>query len=376
MINLSEISGAYLAKYPVEKIAEVIGKEARLVERWKKIDTFPALVDLIRLQEFDPSVLGADDSDPIGQTKEEVIAEYLEQHPTEQIGAFGVERDTIIAEYLASPAFADQVAALTPTESEPTPYEWPQGDKVAILMPSNRDPDWGILKAFAAIFERDKMQLLHPGEPMSAILYRDRNQLAADFLASGCPWAVNWDDDTVPPHGDVEYLRHLSGNPAYPESYARLNPIGRLLQAKKTLVGATYFSRRRGGRAQYAGAFASTLANDVVHNGPRNLVEKQSWVGMGFTLIHRSVFTDIIRTQPQIEIKDPAIIKQVGYKYRFFNSLSIDGPDSENSEDVAFCTRALRAGHQPHVDHAVSCVHVGRHGFSYHNTQRPSIPLQ
>lgn len=371
MINLSEIAGAYLAKYPVEKIAEVIGKEARLVERWKKIDTFPALIDLIRLQEFDPSVLGADDSDPIGQTKEEIIAEWQSVHggPPAAIQLPPSEED--VRAYVEN---HPELAVSSPAEV--TPYEWPQGDKVAILMPSNRDPDWGILKAFAAIFERDKMQLLHPGEPMSAILYRDRNQLAADFLASGCPWAVNWDDDTVPPHGDVEYLRHLSGNPAYPESYARLNPIGRLLQAKKTLVGATYFSRRRGGRAQYAGAFASTLANDVVHNGPRNLVEKQAWVGMGFTLIHRSVFTDIIRTQPQIEIKDPATIKQVGYKYRFFNSLSIDGPDSENSEDVAFCTRALRAGHQPHVDHAVSCVHVGRHGFSYHNTRRPSIPLQ
>ncbi len=256
---------------------------------------------------------------------------------------------------------------------EPTKYEWPTGSKIAILMPTNRGFHPGILKAFAAIYDRDKMQLLHPGTDMA--LLRARNILANDFLASGAEYALPWDDDVIPPHGDVGYHREISDNPNFPEAYIKLHPIGRLLQAKKTLVSAVYFSRRRGGRAQFESAFANRAADEVEHRGPRNAVTKDGWCGLGFCLIHRSVFLDIQRTQPELEIKDSVRARQLGYKWRFFNPLSVTGDDSENSEDAAFCARAARAGHHCYIDHAVSCVHVGPKGFSFQNTARAAVPI-
>ena len=257
---------------------------------------------------------------------------------------------------------------------DPTPYEWPTGSKIAILMPTNRGFHPGILKAFAAIYDRDKMQLLHPGTDMA--LLRARNILANDFLASGCEWALHWDDDVVPPHGDVAFHRAISENPNFPEAFIKLHPIGRLLQAKKTLVSAVYFSRRKGGRAQFESAFANRAADEVEHRGPRNIVTKDGWCGLGFCLIHRNVFLDIQRTQPELEIKDAVRARQLSYKWRFFNPLSVTGDDSENSEDAAFCTRAAKAGHATWIDHAVSCVHVGAKGYSFRNTASANIPLQ
>lgn len=259
----------------------------------------------------------------------------------------------------------------TPQAPEPTPYEWPSGSKIAILMPTNRAFVPGILKSFAAIYERDKMQLLHPGTDMP--LLRARNILAADFLASGCEWALPWDDDVVPPHGDVAFHRALSENPNFPEKYIKLHPIGRLLQAKKTIVSAVYFSRRKGGRAQFESAFVNKAADDVEHRGPRNAVTRDGWAGLGFCLIHRSVFLDIQKTQPELQIRNPERVRQLGYSWRFFNPLSVTGDDSEHSEDCAFFTRAARAGHVTWVDHAVSCIHVGSKGYSFANTANPAV---
>lgn len=343
MRNLESLPRAYLNKHGVAKCAEVVGKDARIVERWK-VGNMPPLIDLQKLIEFDPSMWSAPpapvgEDDPIGDQRAE----------------------------------GTPLVAIAPLAPEPTPYEWPTGTKIAILMPTNRAFVPGVLKAFAAIYERDKMQLLHPGTDMP--LLRARNILAAEFLASGCEWALSWDDDTIPPHGDVEYHRALAEDPMFPEPYIKLHPIGRLLQQKKTLIGGVYFSRKKGGRAQFHGAFASKPVDEAEHRGPRNLVTEEQWVGMGFTLIKREVFTDIMRTQPELQIKDQTLARQLGYSWRFFNPLSITGADSEHSEDVAFCTRAARAGHKTFVDHAISCIHVGPKGHGFRNTAKAVQPL-
>jgi hypothetical protein len=80
-------------------------------------------------------------------------------------------------------------------------------------------------------------------------------------------------------------------------------------------------------------------------------------------LVHRSVFEDIIKTQPEVEVTDLAFVSKFGYKYRFFNHIT-----EEHSEDASFCIRAKKAGHQTYVDYAVMPLHVGEAAYSYHNT--------
>lgn len=352
MTDLTKLHELYLAKYPVEKVAEVIGKSPHIVERWKA-GNVPALADVQKLVVFDPSVLPWTSA------------------PAPEVA--WDEAATAATTYAVS--VAPELASAPVVNPGPTPYEWPRGQKIAILMPTNRGFHPGILKAFAAIFDSHKMQFPHPGTMMSGVITRNRNQLASEFLASDCEWALNWDDDTIPPFGDVQYHRAICENHNFPETYIKLHPIGRLLQAKKTLVGAVYFSRRKGGRAQFESAFINRAADEVEHRGPRNAVTKDGWCGLGFALVHRSVFTDIQKTQPELEIKNPALIRQLGYNWRFFNALSVTGEDSEHSEDAAFCARAAKAGHVCYVDHAISCAHIGDHGYSFANTGNRAIPL-
>jgi len=328
MTQLTEIGKTFVTKYGAAKAAEIIGKNIGIPEKWVAGGNQPTVVDLQKLVEFDSTLIGAP---VVTESWEEPVAK------------------------------SEEIA----------PWVWPEGKRIAILMPSNRAPHLGVLKCFATLFERDKMQFI----PLKTNFppTRGRNVLASRWLASGCEWGLWWDDDTVVPHGDVGWFREITGNPNFPPEFANINPIARLLQQNRTLIGGCYFGRSDNGRAQYASAFQSNLADDAAHTGPRNFVEETPWVGFGFTLVNIRVLQDIIRTQPEIEIKNTILAGQLGYRYRFFNALSVTGDDSENSEDACFCTRALRAGHHTFVDHAVVPTHIGERGYSYHNTRR-SVP--
>ena len=249
-----------------------------------------------------------------------------------------------------------------------TPYAWPEGKKIAILTPTLGHPTVGYATSLAQLFERDKMKLnILP----TNFIVRGRNQLAEWFLfQSECEWAFNWDDDVALPFGDVPWFQAQMANPLYPVPFARLHPIGRLLSHGRRFIGGCYFGRHTGGRAQFAQAFVSRAADDAAHAGPRDLIQEVSWIGFGCSLIHREVFMDIIKTQPQIEIQDKARARSLGFRYRFFNQTSLYGEHDDDSEDVAFCERARRAGHSVFIDHAVVPVHEGRMGYCYHNTRR------
>jgi len=242
------------------------------------------------------------------------------------------------------------------------PYEFPSGKRVAILMPSIRPIHIGVLKSITALYEKDKMQFYTVADNSYV---RSRNNCAQWFLDSGCDYAFWIDDDTVLPHGDVNYYRTLSDNPNFPTSYININPIARLMQTNRTLVGACYFGRTPTGKAQFKEAYASNIANDAAHSGPRNVVNPTDWVGFGCTLVHKKVFTDIIEKVPDIAVKNMGFAQAFGYKYNFFNHI-----DDEHSEDTSFCARAKLAGHQAYVDMAVMPLHLGPVGFTYHNTNK------
>lgn len=242
------------------------------------------------------------------------------------------------------------------------PYEFPAGKRVAILMPSIRPIHIGVLKAVTALYEKDKMQFYTVADNSYV---RSRNRCAQWFLNSGCDYSFWVDDDTVLPHGDVDYYRSLSDNPQFPIGFININPIARLMQSNRTLIGACYFGRNPTGTAQFKEAYASTIANDAAHAGPRNIVNATDWVGFGCTLVHKQVYLDIIEKVPNLEVKNQAFANKFGYKYNFFNHI-----DDEHSEDTSFCIRAKQAGHQAYVDMAVMPLHLGPVGYTYHNTTK------
>ena len=260
---------------------------------------------------------------------------------------------------------AEKQEALSPAIS---PYTFPEGKRVMILMPSVRPIHIGVLKSFAALYEKDKMQFYT--NPPDNSYVRARNNCAARFLESGCEYAFWLDDDTIVPHGDVEYFRRISNNPQFPANYIMINPIARLMQTGKTLIGGCYFGRNPRGVAQFQEAYQSVSTNFTAHTGPRDVVTQAGWIGFGCTLVHRKVFEDIIKTQPEVAVKNAAFAKSFNYNWGFFNFI-----DEEHSEDASFCHRAMIAGHSTFVDFAVMPVHMGEMGYSYLNTATAMKPL-
>lgn len=306
-MDFKESVKEFLAKYSVKITAELVNKPIPVVASWGNGKN-PSLDDINILINKDPELFG------FGERKEQAI----------------------------------------------TRYEFPSGKKVCILMPTNRPIHVGVLRSFAILYERDKMQFYTSNDTS---IVRARNICAQKFLDSGCEYSFWLDDDTIVPHGDVEYYRKVADNPNFPASYININPIARLIQTQHTLVGGVYFGRNSNGIAQFQEAYQSSMVNDSAHSGPRSVVNPVGWVGFGCTLVHRKVFDDIITSQPEVIVNDQAFAAKFNYRYKFFNYVS-----DEHSEDASFCIRAKRAGHQTYVDHAVMPIHMGEMGYCYHNT--------
>ena len=314
-IDLAKGINDFVAKYGIDDTSKITGKKNNLVSLWLSGKS-PQVSALQAMISHDPEL-------------------------------FGIKEAEVKVEQIA-------------------PYQFPEGRKVAILMPSVRPIHIGVLKAIAALYEREKMQFFTVADNSYV---RARNWCAQRLLDSGCEYGFWLDDDTVPPHGDVEYFRRLADNPQFPANFININPIARLIQTGKMLVGGCYFGRQPGGVAQFREAYVSTMVNDAAHSGPRNVVDPVGWVGFGCTLTHRKVFEDIINTQ-DVLVKNPQFSNRFGYSYNFFNYI-----DDESSEDTSFCVRAKQAGHQAFVDMAVMPIHVGTAGYSYHNTKRRPAPV-
>lgn len=322
----------FLDKHGKDMAIKVIGKAGHIVSRWVN-GSEPSVADLQRLIDFDPSLVGAPVSTPV-----ELPA--IEKSQPEQT-----------------------VSSVGPT------YEWPQGTTVAVLMPSSRGVEIETVKSMLGWFERDKMTFIDQSATLPVYA---RNKLAAKFLAGNWPWSFWLDSDIVPPTGDVDWFREISGNPSYPAPFARLNPLVRLMSSNRKFIGGCYFGRHTNGKAQFNEAHVSPFVNNGAHGGPNNSVLKTRWVAAGCTLVHRDVYLDIIKTfGDKIRIKDPERRNALGYEYRFFTP-QYDDPDlADNSEDVSFCDLAEKSGHEVFVDHAIMPAHMGKCAYGYHNTKMP-----
>jgi hypothetical protein len=141
-----------------------------------------------------------------------------------------------------------------------------------------------------------------------------------------------------------------------------------LLSRNEKFISGCYFRHNIDGKPQFADGYGNPMVSGACHSGPRNLAISTTWTGFGWTLVHRSVFEDVIK-QAGDELLLPMESRAgQGYTYRFFSPIA-DEVKNDASEDVYFCARALRAGHRIFVDQSVYPAHVGMQAFGYWNTR-------
>lgn len=231
-----------------------------------------------------------------------------------------------------------------------------------------------------------------------AFVSHSRNSCADIFLQSPCDFMLTIDDDMVIPFGDGRWFNAYTGFD-FPEPFAGLNALDRLMSHNKSLVGALYFGRHPHGPAVYNEGTAQGPESNYARSGPHNLIKPTKWVGTGCMLIHRSVFEDIEKRFPRIargpnkkggqwftssevslmdqmeqakQALEGALTGEKAYKALQILEGATSSARVENNlgcgEDVSFCLRAKAAGHQPHVDMGLICGHLGHCVYGPRNT--------
>lgn len=299
MLDLNVLPARYLAQYGSEKIAEVCGITTSQIGMWQKRGKFP-LNAVQKLLEFDPA--------PLHEIK---------------------------------PLY---------TNPETPP-------KLVILVPTTGPVDSRTMECLCAMKE--------PGMKLKTIRFWSsfdaRNMLAAHHLASGAEWAYWSDSDMLPSFGDAKAWKQLVDAPQFPDVYAGIHTINRLLYHKKSLIGVAYRGRKRGAGFEFAGS-SSIEIKELMKRGPTQRIIEREWVGFGGMLMHRRVLEDIISKQGnEIRVQNETIRSRLGYEYCFFAK-----EDKEIvGDDIGFQIRAKRAGHACFVDLSLFASHASSLALNY-----------
>lgn len=223
-----------------------------------------------------------------------------------------------------------------------------------------------------------------------AFVAHSRNSIADLFLKSDCEHLLQIDDDMCVPFGHADWFRAHTGWENYPEPFASLNTIDRLLSHGKTLVGALYKGRYEKANFVY-GEGHITQERHRVLQGPVDQIRPSRWCGTGCLLIHRSVFEDIekrfpllargadgkggqyftssehnamdaiLRTRKMLS-EGPMTGEKAMLAYEMLEAAAADAKSNSKlgvGEDVQFCTRAKQAGHTTWVDFGLRVGHIG-----------------
>ena len=295
MLKLTDLPRQYVEKYGKEKVAEVCNQELAVISMWLSKRSFP-LAALEALLAFDPTP----------------IHEIQPLYTTTKLDS-----------------------------------------KLAILLPSLGGLHGAAVETLLRLYNPQEMTVRRMSFNTLSFV---RNSLAAWFLAQNMEWAFWMDSDMVLPAGDAKWFNEIT-KLKIPDPFAGVNSILRMLHHRKKLVGCTYFAKRDGGDAQFAGGHDPLLVNSL-RTRPRDELHATDYVGFGGVLMHRDVLLDIIKTQgDEIRVTDPGIKRRFGYDYAFFDNIP------GWTEDASFCVRAKKAGHQPYVDFSVRAAHVGEHYY-------------
>lgn len=235
-----------------------------------------------------------------------------------------------------------------------------------------------------------------------AFVAHSRNTTVDLFLASDCDWMLMIDDDMLVPFGNAEWFNAHAGT-NFPDQWAGVNAIERLLSHGKTLVGALYFGRHPHGAPMYSEGANVPTEGDYCRKAPMDVLKPTRWVATGCLLVHRKVFLDIEKRYPRLarnhtgkrghwfsssehQIMDTvdrarAVLsdgrEMTGEKaLKAFHILEEGAATARSQstlgvgEDVQFCLRAKEAGHQPYVDLGLVCGHIGQAVYGPWNTRR------
>jgi len=172
-------------------------------------------------------------------------------------------------------------------------------------------------------------------------IYRSRNLMAERFMATDAKWLFLLDDDIVPAIGRAEWFRSWVPSAAnVPTNALQRHVLHRLIGAGKTLVGAAYF--QHGGLGRLA---CSDLTLEAAARSYTDRVAPVDWVGTGALMVHRKVFEDIREVFPELH-------STASSPFNYFGPMS-----HAKGEDVSFCERAKKAGHQCHIDLGIPVKH-------------------
>jgi hypothetical protein len=166
-----------------------------------------------------------------------------------------------------------------------------------------------------------------------ALIGRSRNTLTADFLETDDQWLLQIDSDLV---FSVEHIKTL-------------------LNANKKVVGGLY-CKKQDGDVQWV---VNALNESGLVDGP---IQEVKYVGTGFLLAHRSVFTDIIEQQGDaIRYSSDGLQNRIEHDFWSVGPFKRDGMRPRYlSEDWFFCQRAKDCGHKIWCDTRVVLRHVWR----------------
>jgi len=267
-----------------------------------------------------------------------------------------------------------------------------EGRKFAFLLPWYKATNPMTAFSIFGNYDRNKMRMFMVfGD---AYIAHSRNTLSRMFLDSEAEWAFMVDDDMVLPIGNAEWFNKVTGF-NFPDHFAGMSAVRRLLSHRKTLVGGLYFGRFADGRPMFAEGCNIAAEAAAVRHGPRDQVRPTKWIATGALLIHRSVFEAINKQFPTLgdnwfSPSEESLVKSSnaalealrgGDQHRAVAELDAGLARARvNSkvgmgEDVTFCLRAAAAGHQPHVDLGLVCGHIGQACYGPFNTRPPVISL-
>jgi len=225
-----------------------------------------------------------------------------------------------------------------------------------------------------------------------AFVAHSRNTCADLFLKSDLEWMLTIDDDMLIPFGNATWFNGHMGDSPLPEPFASFNALDRLLSHGKTLVGALYFGRWKGGWPCYN---EGKQESDYARRGPHDVCKPTRWVGTGCMLIHRSVYEAIEKKFPHLgrgpdgkggqwfSTSEHNLLDSVHRTHEMLGRGAMSGEKAAKAyemltgalmeakrksslgmgEDAQFCIRAAESGHQPHVDMGLVCGHVGHHVY-------------
>lgn len=287
---------------------------------------------------------------------------------------------------------SDHSEGVTPVVVPPRTTLVPLNSKVLIVTPWQKQVSPVTSFCVSQLSDRRRTATaLHFGD---AFVAHSRNSCADTFLASSFEWMLTIDDDMIVPFGEEQWFRHFTGW-NFDSKFMRLNALDRLMSHGKTLVGALYFGRHKGGPPVYNEGSANKSEAEYAARGPYDLIKPTRWVGTGCMIIHRRVFEDIEKKFPRLArgpqgkggnwftSTEATLLRDVDHirtqcqgkpltgqtAYDVVNGLegAVSKAAFENplgsGEDVSFCLRAMASGHQPFVDMGLRCGHIGHWVF-------------